>query len=273
MCMELFHGNKHAFGLDQLITHHMTLIDRDSLGELAIIQLGENASSAKYVALKLALCSKLGIKASKYDISSTLSIDDVFSKVSTICNSPNVKSVIIQLPLPSIIDKAILNLIPIEKDIDLLSDKAQKRFYSSDFTMLSPIIRAIDYFLGFYKFDALSMSIDVVGKGFLVGSPLAYYLKHLGADVRSFDEHDDISKMVFKSDLVIAAAGKPKLINGNMLYHGTSAIDFGSTVVNNKIVGDIDVDSGLDHLQAFAPSPGGLGPLVVRYLLVNHLGF
>lgn len=270
--MELFHGNTHALGLEQHIIRHLSLIDRTKLGQLAIIQLGTAPSSEKYVALKLALCKKLGIPAISHKLPESLPRAELFSEVSKICNASDVKSVLIQLPLPLHIDKELLNLIPLEKDIDMLSALAQQRFYSGDFTLLSPVIRSVEYFLNFYKMNASGLSVDVVGKGFLVGNPLAYYFAHLGALVRSYDEKDDIAKMVFKADLVVTATGHPKILQGNNFYQGTSVIDFGSAVQNGKVVGDFDSGSECGHLKFLASSPGGLGPLVVRYLLINHLG-
>ncbi len=271
--MELFHGNKHAFELDRHIVHHLSLIDRDALGVLAIIQIGSNPSSTKYVNLKLALCSKLGIKANSYQFSDSMPHEELSSEISKICSSPNTRSVIIQLPLPQGVAKEILDLIPLEKDVDSLSDSAQKRFYSGEFTMIPPVVRAVKYFLEACRMNVSGLTVDIVGKGFLVGAPLAYYLEHCGATVTSYDEHDDVSEIIFKSDLVISATGRSKLLQGGNFYHGTSVIDFGSSVLEGKVVGDINLDSETSHLKILSPSPGGLGPLVVRFLLINHLGF
>ena len=73
-------------------------------------------------------------------------------------------------------------------------------------------------------------------------------------------------------DLLILSAGVPNLVKGQDIEPNTHVVDFGSAVVNGKSTGDLDKNSALSHLSVVSPSPGGMGPLVVRYLIMNFLG-
>ncbi|HSX39237.1 MAG TPA: hypothetical protein VLI92_01465, partial [Candidatus Saccharimonadales bacterium] len=75
------------------------------------------------------------------------------------------------------------------------------------------------------------------------------------------------------SQLVILSAGSPNLLSGEDLRPKTHVVDLGSSIVNGKTIGDLNMQSKLDHLGIISPSPKGLGPLVVRFLILNLLEY
>ncbi len=267
--MQLFDGKYHASLLDQKISRHIQS-SQQPIKELAIIQIGEDASSKKYVNLKKAFCDKIGVPCEVYDFAHALTDAEISEQVKKICDSEGVGGVIIQIPLPrsSLFD--VLDDIPVEKDLDVLSSKSKLLFANNRSQHLPPVVRAVKYFIKAVKINDIS-EIIIVGNGFLVGKPLYTYFTNLHLNAKVIDEGELQQLLPLKSELAILATGTPNLINGENIDSGTNVIDFGSSVVNGKIVGDLNMTSKLEHLATISTSPRGMGPLVVRFLIMNHL--
>jgi methylenetetrahydrofolate dehydrogenase (NADP+)/methenyltetrahydrofolate cyclohydrolase len=265
--MKVFDGKFFAPTLEEKIKDYLG--SHKVFGILAIVQIGSNPSSEKYISLKKKLCDKLGIKAEVYQMEDSLSDDELKSRIKKLFEDESVTGGIIQLPLPRASLKPILDLIPTEKDIDLLSSASKERFYNGDFSRLSPILRALDYFLKNCDIDIEDKKVIVIGDGELVGKPTHFYLSRLGANSEIINSYKTGQKL--DCDLLILSAGIPYLVDGEDVSEGCSVVDFGSSVVNEKTAGDLDSRSKLDHLAFVSPSPGGVGPLVVRFLVMNFL--
>ena len=163
-----------------------------------------------------------------------------------------------------------MSLIPREKDIDLLSPESQLSYYSGDFSKLPPVVHATDYFIKENHLKTEGMRVIVLGHGFLVGKPVAHYLRHVGAQVEVIEDYK--RQKPLSCQLLVLSAGLPNLVDGGDISKGTHVIDFGSSVVGGRTVGDLDMNTKLDHLGVISPSPRGMGPLVVRFLVGNFLG-
>ena len=271
--MEFFDGNLHAKKLEEQIAQHLASQAGDNR-ELAIILIGDNPSSEKYVSVKQKVAKRLGIEVNiyRFDPSKMQSLE-MLVKGSDIIYSPKVKSVIVQLPLPSPRLYSLLTKIPYEKDVDMLSEGFKKKFYGGNLSRLSPIVRAVEYFISSNSLEIEGKNAVVVGRGELVGKPLAFYLKNKGSNVKIIDIPNNYKTGDYlDADLIVLSAGVPNLVRGEDISKDCNVIDFGSSVVDGKTVGDLDLNSKLKHLGVISPSPGGMGPLVVRFLLMNHLG-
>jgi len=262
--MKIFDGNKIALDLEKDISRILSTINE--MPVLDIVNFGDNPSSRKYINLKKSIGERLGIEVNVYDMGSepfTVAI------LNSIVKSDDKSGIIVQLPLPSFIPPSVLNLIPLTRDIDVLSTQASSKFYSGDFNTLSPVIRALDLFIKEGGFSRKVHTVSVIGNGDLVGKPVTFYLKSLGFDVTVITDY--IKGTPLNSDLVISCVGIPNLITGDCLIKGSSIVDFGSSVVDGTLVGDLDIYSPLNHLDVVSASPGGMGPLVVRFLFLNLL--
>lgn len=266
--MQIFDGKEYAKVLEKRIVDR--LMDRPIDGVLSIVQIGKNASSEKYIQIKKKLCEKLGIPIDTHYMDDGLSDPEIYKRVGDIFNDDEVLGGIIQLPLPRKSLSNVLRLIPLEKDIDVISEEGSKKFYSGDFKKLSPIVRAVKFFIDENKTPTAGLKVCVIGDGELVGKPIIHYLKQLEAEVRVLSNYNGECKV--SCQLLVLTAGIPKLVRGENISNGCNVVDFGSSVVEGKCVGDLDLNSKLDHLNIVSPSPGGVGPLVVRFLLMNLLG-
>ncbi len=255
--MNLFPTQKYKDLLD--LSMSKFLENSKNIGILGIIQIGENQVSDKYISLKQSLCFKLGIDCHIFRISSALADVEIISECKKIMGDTKITGLIIQMPLPRQSLYSLIDLIPEEKDIDALNKKTNK--------FISPVIRAFSLF---HSCCDRIKSATVIGDGALVGLPVTNFLKDNNVVVNTVNNYS--SGTFIHTDLVVCAAGIPSLIKGDMLSENTCVVDFGSSVVNGKTVGDFDLTSKTAHLGLVATSPGGMGPLVVRFLVMNFLG-
>jgi len=267
--MTLFDGRKHAQALE-LVIHQNIPYSEKSGKILAIIALGKNRSSEVYVNLKVKFCEKFGIKTEVFKIHSSESDQYIADRVSHVFLKESVGGGIIQLPLPRLSLKSVLDLIPLDKDIDLLSSKSLDQYYSGDLSRLPPVVRSFAYFVKTNALQLAGKRAVIVGNGDLVGKPISYYLSKYGAKVQVMDNYETGQKL--KADFIVLSAGVAGLVNGEDVSDNCHIVDYGSSIINSKTYGDLNMISKLGHLGIISPSPGGMGPLVVRFLVMNFLG-
>jgi methylenetetrahydrofolate dehydrogenase (NADP+) / methenyltetrahydrofolate cyclohydrolase len=179
--MEMFDGKKQAMELDAETRAWLT--KHQVKGKLAIILIGSNPASKKFTALKKKLCDGFNIPAEIIEISDNLTDTQILERAGEVCHNPEVTGVIIQLPTPRESLRSVLDLIPYDKDVDQLCPTSQKKFYDDDFKKLPPVVRALQNFLSYAHLDIKNLKVNIIGKGFLVGSPLGHYLSSEGAKV------------------------------------------------------------------------------------------
>jgi len=200
--------------------------------KLAVILVGENSVSEIFIREKEKACQKVGIDFELFKFPSIIAPETLEREIKKIVNSPENSGIVIQLPLPKNINaQEILNLIPSEKDIDVLSEKSIRK---------------------------------------LVGKPLSFWLKREGVEFSIIDEKTkNISARIKEADIVISGVGKKGLIKGGMIKNGAIVIDAGSSCEKDKISGDVDFKSVSQKASYITPVPGGIGPLTVACLLKN----
>ena len=265
--MKIFDTKLQSQKIEQEILYELDEHPQKREKTLAILQIGDDASSEKFIKIKLSLCEKLGIKCDVLRLNEHLSDEVIFDQVRKIFENKNVSGGIIQLPLPRKSLDKVLELIPVEKDIDVISFEGKNKFYSGDFSILPPVIMAFNAFISENKIEMKNLKSTVVGNGELVGKPISFFLNKNEADVNVLTDYDGAGKLDCR--LLVLCAGSPLLVKGDNISVGCDVVDFGSSVVEGKCVGDLDMNSNLEHLGCISKSPGGMGPLVVRYLLLN----
>lgn len=239
--------------------------------KLAVVLVGRNPVSQIFVNQKRKACQRVGIDFQLFKFSSKINNLKLKEKVIKIAKKPDVSGLIIQLPLPrNIKTQEILNLVPEEKDIDVLSEENLGKFYQSSLLILPPTIAAIRHILKNYRIRIKGKNIVLVGGGRLVGKPLTIWLlreKATFSVVNKFTK--DISLFTKKADILISGAGKPNLIKGKMVKENVVVIDCGTSKVKGKIKGDVDFNSVSKKASYITPVPGGVGPVTVAMLLSN----
>lgn len=240
---------------------------------LAVVQVGENPVSQVFIEQKRKACEKVGIGFKLYQFEQKISALKLKKAINKIVGEKTNSGVIIQLPLPkSLKETEILNLIPQEKDVDVLSEKSLGKFYQGVLPILPPVVGAVLELLKKCCPKLKGRNIVIVGAGKLVGKPLAVYFLKEGATVSVLNEHTkDISFFTKKADILISGVGKANLITGVMVKKGAIVIDAGASFVESKVAGDVDFKSVAKKASFISPVPGGVGPLTVACLLENLL--
>ncbi len=257
---------------DSILADLKKKVDKSELTlKLAVVLVGDDPISEVYIKQKQRACEYVGIDFDLFKFPSEISIADLKIKIGKIAWNPEVAGVVIQLPLPVKFKvQDFLNLIPLEKDVDVLSEAGIAKFYSGNSIVFPPTVCAISQLLAAYNISLEGKNIVIVGAGRLIGLPLTLWLSKEGATVSVLNKStEDISFFCEKADVIISGAGKPNLITGKMIKKGAVVVDAGSSSEEGKTVGDIDFESVSKKASYVTPVPGGVGPMTVACLLKN----
>jgi len=238
---------------------------------LAVILVGDNPISQIFIRQKEKACQRTGISFKFFEFPAKIKKSRLKKEIEKICQNSKNSGVIIQLPLPKkFLPEDFLNLIPREKDIDVLSESNLGRFYQGTLRILPPTVQGILYLLKKYKIGLKGKNIMVIGAGRLVGFPLTTQLLKEKATVSVLNEFTrNIQFFTPKADILISGVGKANLIKENMVKKGAIIIDAGTTLKKGKLVGDVDFQRVSKKASYITPVPGGVGPLTVACLLEN----
>jgi methylenetetrahydrofolate dehydrogenase (NADP+)/methenyltetrahydrofolate cyclohydrolase len=232
---------------------------------LTIIQVGENAVSESFLAIKKRTGKQCGIALDIVQFDESLTEEVLMAKIQKAVLEKGEGSVIVQLPLPHHIDtERILNMIPKERDADVLGVDAKK-----EGNILPPVVGAVDEVLKEAGVALEGKEVLVIGQGRLVGAPLVKWLKGKGITPRIADEHtNDITPLAREADIIISGAGVPHLVQPEMLKEGVVLIDAGTANDNGILKGDIDPRC-YEKASFYTAVPGGIGPITVAKLFEN----
>jgi len=223
---------------------------------LAAVLVGDDLQSKIFLRQKEKACQKVGISFKLYRFPKNISQKKLIQEVKKLCRYKLYHGVVIQLPLPGHIDtEKILNLIPAEKDVDVLSGQKPKA------GVLPPVLAGILELFKEYKIKIKGKNVVVVGYGKLVGKPIADWMKKQGIRVFIVDKNTPyISRLTKKADILISGVGKPNLITGDMIKKGAIVVD---------AAGDVAQKSVASKAGYLTPVPGGVGPLTVAMVIKN----
>lgn len=225
---------------------------------LAIVQTIDNPVIDSYVALKKQYGADILIDVELYKIDQ----DQLPGVVERLNNDPSIHGVIIQLPLAdeSTTQQAVDAVAP-SKDVDGLGQGAV-------FDPATPM--AINWLLAGYNISLTGKKIAIIGNGRLVGRPLSRIWTESGLDVTVFDRSsDDMLAQLPEFDVIVTAAGSPRLIDSSVVKHAAVVVDAGTAAEHGKIVGDVADDVRNRDDVSITPEKGGVGPLTVSALFDN----
>ena len=178
---------------------------------------------------------------------------------------------LIQLPLPPEMDgEAVLNTIPLAQDADVLSDAARTKFELGEAgALLPPVVGAVAEILK--DVPVAGKKAVVIGAGFLVGAPVATWLRQQGAIVTVVtidSKPENFIAGLIAADVIVSGAGKAGLITPDLIKEGVVLIDAGTSEQGGVLKGDAD-PACADKCSLFTPVPGGVGPVAVAKLFEN----
>jgi methylenetetrahydrofolate dehydrogenase (NADP+)/methenyltetrahydrofolate cyclohydrolase len=247
---------------------------------LATVLVGDDPASAVYVSGKQRACAEVGMVPLDRRLPAKASFDLIAEELQTLNADDAVSGVLLQLPVPEPLDgQALTALIDSEKDVDGLTP-VNAGLLSLGRPGLRPCTPlGVMELLAQTGVALQGAEAVVVGRSNLFGKPMGQLLLAASATVTTCHSRTrDISAVCARADVLIAAVGRPRLIDATFVKPGAIVIDVGQRRVTpeqagNKsgLVGDVDFASVSQVASAITPVPGGVGPMTIAFLLRNTL--
>jgi len=260
--------------------------------KLAIVIVGHNPASETYVANKMKACAEVGIIAEKRAFEATITERQLLTEIRKLNRDKTVDGFIVQLPLPEHISEAkVLSTIDYRKDVDGLTPMSMGRAVQGLSAIPSATPAGIRELLEYYFIPTEGKHVVVIGRSNIVGKPMAImmmqrpYLSLPGMSASSLGDAtvtvchsktQDLAAICRTADIIIVAAGSPKLLTADMVKPGATVIDVGINRIEDssaprgyRLVGDVDFDKVEPIAGAITPVPGGVGPMTIVSLLTN----
>ncbi len=257
---------------DELLVQYKEKIKEEKLNiTLAIILVGNNEASKLYIKNKEKYCTEVGIKVDKYLLDEDISEKVLINLIKDLNEDEKVTGIILQSPVPDGIDfdKCSGMILP-SKDVDGFTKDNVYNLYLNKKSILPCTVKGIIKLLEYYNIEINGKNVAIIGRGNIVGKPLAMALENKNATVSLLHSKTKDLKMFTKdADIVVVACGIPKLLKKEMIKEGSVVIDVGISRVDGKIVGDIDFDNIKDIALFVTPNPGGIGPMTIAMIIDN----
>ena len=236
--------------------------------ELSVILVGSNPASKSYIRLKTRKAKTVGVNVILIQLPEDAQEEEILEAIDAEVEKR--RSIIVQLPLPDRINsQRILNNIPHNLDVDILSDAAKGLFARGELEIEQPVVGSMKAILENDGIAVEGRNVVVIGNGSLVGKPAAAWFRLCGAHVNVADhETNDLSVLTKQADIIVCGAGVPGLITPEIIKCGVVILDAGTSEDSGKLRGDAD-PSCADKASLFTPVPGGIGPITVAVLLRN----
>jgi len=239
--------------------------------KLAIVQVGDRPDSTSYIRAKKIFAKKIGVEVEHQQYPPTISQAELLVQINLMNSRKDIQGIIIQLPLPTHIDREIvINSILPYKDVDALTSANVARWMGGK-GIIPATARGIKELFEQYAISLKGKAITVVGRSDLVGKPIAVMCANEGAKVTvCHSKTVDLVADTKNADILIVATGKPKLIRKEHVNPRQIVIDVGiSRIGLEQLVGDVDFTQVSDIVKAISPVPGGVGPMTVLALFEN----
>jgi len=241
---------------------------------LAVILLGDDPASSIYVRNKRLACEKSGVISISHDLPATTPQADLLALIDQLNQDPTVDGILVQAPLPAHIDaETVVERILPGKDVDGFHPYNVGRL-----AVRNPLLRSCTPY-GVMRLLASTgeplrgKHAVVVGASNHVGRPMALELLLAGCTVTICHSATvDLPGHVAQADIVVAAVGRPEMVQGAWIKPGAIVIDIGiNRLADGRLAGDVEFKAALDKAGWITPVPGGVGPMTVATLLQNTL--
>ena len=262
--------------------------------KLAVVIVGHNPASETYVNNKIKACAEVGIEAEKIAYEEYITEQALLTEVRRLNSDETIDGFIVQLPLPAhICESSVLSAIDYRKDVDGLTPQSMGRAIQGLDAFISATPKGIRELLARYQIQTEGKHVVVIGRSNIVGKPMAMllmqrpYLSLPNMSASSLGDatvtvcHSktrDLKSICLTADILIVAAGSPKLLTAVMVKEGATVIDVGINRVDDpttpkgyRLVGDVDFEHVAPKAAYITPVPGGVGPMTIVSLLQNTL--
>ena len=251
------------------------LSERGVTPGLAAVLVGDDQASRIYVGAKHKACADVGIRSEQVDLPSYVTEGELMATLRRLNRDPEIHGIIVQLPLPAHLrELEVQRTVAPEKDVDGLHPWNIGMMLRGEPTFLPATPYGIVELLLREGIPLEGAEVCIVGYGDLVGAPLSIMLAQdsIRGNATVTSTHiktRDLTMHTLNADILVAAAGVPQLIGGDMIKPGATVVDVGVHRTADGLVGDVKHDEAAAVAGAITPVPGGVGPMTVAMLLVN----
>lgn len=239
---------------------------------LAAVHVGDNPASKIYLRNKVKACSEAGVYSEVHPLAGDCTQSGLMATLDALNRNPRIHGVLVQLPLPAHLDPGLVaRTVAPEKDVDGLTWHNLGALVAGH-----PLFEPCTPGGVIALLERAGIAIEgreavVVGRSAIVGKPMALMLTARGATVTvCHSKTPDLGRHTRRADILVVAAGRPRLITADMVKPGAAVIDVGINRVPGKgITGDVDFAGVRDIAGWITPVPGGVGPMTVAMVIVN----
>ena len=284
MPAELIDGNAIARSIrDEVTLDVAKLVARGIQPGLAVVLVGDDPASEVYVRNKGRACDEAGMHSVTINMPATTTQQELLAQVKRLNDDPAIHGILVQMPLPKHLDAEVVirSILP-AKDVDGFHPVNVGKNLIGDRDGFVPCTPA-----GVQEMLARSGTVTkgkecvIVGRSNIVGKPMMALMVQNGAHANAtvtvcHSATRDLKEHTLRADILIVAAGKPKMVTGDMVREGAVVIDVGinriedpSTKSGFRLVGDVDFASARERASKITPVPGGVGPMTIAMLLKN----
>lgn len=239
---------------------------------LAAVQVGDSPASRVYVRNKMRACRDVGMQSDTHELPVDCTEDEVIALVNRLNADPRVHGIIVQLPLPRGMDTTrVVQSVAIEKDVDGFNWRNLGAIVDAHPQLVPCTPLGVMRMLEHAGIALEGRHAVVIGRSSIVGKPMALLLVAAGATVTVCNSKTpDLARHTRAADIVIAAAGRPRLVTGAMISAGAAVVDVGiNRLPDGKLAGDVEFESVREVAGWVSPVPGGVGPMTVAMLIHN----
>lgn len=239
---------------------------------LAVVLVGEDPASQVYVRRKGIVAERLGFVHRQIDLPADTPQEQVIAVVEELNGDESIDGILVQLPLPDSIDAlAVLDRIRSDKDVDGICISSIGRLSQGRANLVACTPLGVMKLLGESGVELSGKDAVVIGRSNIVGRPMAMLLEQANCTVTLCHSRTrNLEAVIRRSDVVVAAIGRPKMIPGEWIKEGAVVIDVGvNRLEDGSLCGDVDYDSAAERAAAITPVPGGCGPMTIAMLMEN----
>ena len=241
---------------------------------LAVVIVGNDPASRVYVNNKKKACEAVGFKSFEYALPEETTQEQLLELVEALNADSNVNGILVQLPVPKQIDdKAIINAISAEKDVDAFHPENVGRIMIGEYAFLPCTPAGVMELIDSTGVEISGKKCVVIGRSNIVGKPMAMLLLHRSGTVTiCHSRTQDLPSITKEADILVAAVGRANFVTGDMVKEGAVVIDVGmNRLENGKLCGDVNFAEVEPKASYITPVPGGVGPMTIAMLMKNTL--
>ena len=238
---------------------------------LAVVLVGDDPASASYIKGKRRASGRAGMESVERTLPGNASQADVLATVCELNEDDTIDGILVQLPLPDAVDpNAIALAIDPAKDVDGLHPVNSGLLMANRPGLYACTPMGILEVLDRHGVKLEGKHAVVVGRSAIVGKPVSLLLLHRNATVTvCHSRTQDLAGVCREADVLVAATGRARMVGADWVKPGAAVIDVGVSVIDGKLVGDVDLDAVEGIASLVTPPRGGIGPMTITMLLRN----